>query len=192
MVERLTVVVLALLLGLTACSDDDEPSSTPTTEESTTTSAVGTTATSTTTSTGEQPGPGEAVVQVYFLDQDAFEIGRPPYVVPVERVVDDGDLPAGAMDALFAGPTAEEGAAGLTFVASEATGWADLRIEGGTAHVRLTGGCSSGGSTFTIAEEIAATLRQFEDVDAVKVYDPDGGTEAPDEPGDSIPFCLEP
>ena len=99
---------------------------------------------------------------------------------------------AAALDELFAGPTAQERASGLRFVGSDATGFDQLRIEDGTAHVTLVGGCSSGGSTFTVADELAATLRQFTTVDAVKIYDPDGQTAAPDEPGDSIPACLEP
>ena len=131
-------------------------------------------------------------VQVFFLDQDAFNVGRPPYTQPVDRTVNRATPADGALHALFAGPTAAEATGGLLFVASGATGFADLRIVDGTAHVRLVGGCSSGGSTFTVAEEIAMTLRQFNSVDAVKIYDPSGATEQPNEPGDSIPTCLEP
>lgn len=131
-------------------------------------------------------------MQVFFLDQDAFNIGRAPYTRPVDRSVPRAAPAQGALQALFAGPTSEEAAGGLRFVASAATGFADLRIVDGTAHVRLVGGCASGGSTFTVAEEIATTLRQFSSVDDVKIYDPSGATEYPDEPGDSIPVCLEP
>ena len=132
------------------------------------------------------------MVEVFFLDEDAFNVGRPPFAVPVERTVDATAPAAAALDELFAGPTAQERASGLRFVGSDATGFDQLRIEDGTAHVTLVGGCSSGGSTFTVADELAATLRQFTTVDAVKIYDPDGQTAAPDEPGDSIPACLEP
>jgi hypothetical protein len=171
--------VLAFAVACSSGSQSSPPSSTSTstTRAPTTTSSV---------------PAGKIVVQVFFLDQDAFNVGRPPYVVPVDRVVDASSPEAGALDALFAGPTAEEGAGGLLFVPSGATGYADLRIQDGTARVRLVGGCSSGGSTFTVAEEIVATLRQFSAVQAVKILDPDGSTEVPDEPGDSIPVCLEP
>jgi Fe-S cluster biogenesis protein NfuA len=131
-------------------------------------------------------------VQVFFLDEDAFNIGRPPYVVPVERLVPADAPERGALDALFAGPTADETAAGLIFVPSGATGITDVRVEDGTAHVELAGGCSSGGSTFTIADEIVATMRQFPDVVAVRIYDPEGRTGGASAPGDSIPECLEP
>jgi hypothetical protein len=138
------------------------------------------------------PDEGTMVVQVFFLDEDAFNIGRPPYVSPVERTVPSTEPARAALDHLFAGPTEDERSGGLHLVTSEATGVSDLRVEDGTAHVHLEGGCSSRGSTFTVADEIAATLRQFPAVDAVKVYDPSGQTARPDSPGDSIPECLEP
>lgn len=180
MMVALTAVSMALL-ALVGCSSD-EGSSSPGTDPAATSSAD-----PTTTAVGD-----ELTVQVFFLDEDAFNIGRPPYVSPVERDVPSAAPAAAALDELFAGPTEEERAGGLRFVASEATGVTDVRVEDGTAHVTLTGGCDSGGSTFTVADEITATLRQFPTVDAVKIYDPEGTTEAADEPGDSIPECLEP
>jgi hypothetical protein len=177
--------VCVLMVLLFACSGGGESASTTTTA---TTAAPTTTVVASTTTVA----PDELAVQVFFLDEDAFNVGRAPYVVPVERAVSASEPERGALEELFEGPTAEEQAAGLRFVASGATGIDDLRIEDGTAHVRLAGGCSSGGSTFTIADQINATLRQFERVLAVKIYDPQGETGSPDEPGDSIPFCLEP
>jgi hypothetical protein len=153
---------------------------------------TGPTSTPTSANVSTSNAPGTTTVQVFFVDQEAFEEGTPPYVTPVEREVDAADPPRGALDALFAGPTEQEGAEGLRFVASGATGIADLRIEGGTAHVTLAGGCASGGSTLNVGESIVATLRQFEQVQSVKIYDPQGRTESPEEPGDSIPECLEP
>jgi hypothetical protein len=44
----------------------------------------------------------------------------------------------------------------------------------------------------TIAGEIMPTLRQFADVDHVKILAPDGTTENPTGHTDSIPECLEP
>jgi hypothetical protein len=77
-------------------------------------------------------------------------------------------------------------------VSSKATGFTDLSISGGIARVRLTGGCAGNGSTFTVADEIMPTLRQFSTVDYVKIYGPAGYTEAPTGNSDSIPPCLEP
>jgi hypothetical protein len=179
----------ALLLSVLAagCPSDDGGSLPTTALTATTTTSASTTSSSTSTTTSDV-----ARVEVFFLDEDAFNIGRPPFVRPVERDVPIAAPEQGALDALFAGPTAAEGASGLHFVASGASGFTDFRVVDGTAHVRLVGGCTSGGSTFTIADEIVATLRQFVGIEAVKIYDPDGGTEVPDDPGDSIPFCLEP
>lgn len=178
-------VVLALLVAVGAGCTGDDPAPEPST------SAAPTSTTSTSSPTTD-PAPDDVVVQVFFLDEDAFNVGRAPYVTPVERSVDASAPIAGALDELFRGPTAQERAAGLRFIDSEATGYTSLRIDGGTAHVQLTGGCSSGGSTFTIADQIAATLRQFREIETVKIYDPDGGTGVPDAPGDSLPVCLEP
>jgi Fe-S cluster biogenesis protein NfuA len=77
-------------------------------------------------------------------------------------------------------------------VASGASGFANLSISSGVARVRLTGGCRSGGSTFTIANEITPTLKQFRSVRYVKVLDPLGRTARPTGLSDSIPVCLEP
>jgi spore germination protein GerM len=178
----LAAALAVIVLG--ACSGDTNGGGTPSTTNGATTSPSATASTS-------NP-PGTTTVQVFFVDQDAFEQGTPPYVTPVERTVDAADAPRGALDALFAGPSEEEGAEGLRLIASGATGISDLRIDNGTAHVTLAGGCASGGSTLSVGESIVATLRQFEPVQSVKIYDPSGQTESPDEPGDSIPECLEP
>jgi hypothetical protein len=53
-------------------------------------------------------------------------------------------------------------------------------------------GCSSGDSTFTIADQIYPTLEQFASVDFVKIYDSAGHRETPSGSSDSIPACLEP
>ena len=96
------------------------------------------------------------------------------------------------MQRLFAGPAQEEIAQRLRFVNSDATGFSNLSIVDGIARVRLTGGCSSHGSTFTVAGEIFPTLKQFSAVRWVKIYDPQGTTERPTGQTDSIPECLEP
>lgn len=132
------------------------------------------------------------IVQVWFLDDERMKTGEEPMFVPVERSVPKDTPVKGALDALFAGPLEPEKGRGLRFVASGATGYEGLRVEGGTAHVRLVGGCNSAGSTATIANELKPTLKQFEEIEFVKIYDPSGKTEEPEGRTDSIPFCLEP
>lgn len=181
--RSLLLVVVVSAATAAGCSGDDGTPAAPTG----TAAAPSTTAAPTTAPVGDT-----VTVQVFFVDQNAFNEGRAPFVTPVERDVAATDPPRGALDALFDGPSEDEQARGLRLVPSEATGVSELRIEQGTAHVTLAGGCSSGGSTLTVADEIVATLLQFPDVRAVKIYDPEGRTESPGEPGDSIPECLEP
>lgn len=129
---------------------------------------------------------------VHLLDVADYAGGREPYTETVLRRV-PALTPAGAvLHHLFAGPTAAERAAGLAVVRSGATGFSGLTISDGIARVQLTGGCRSGGSTFTVADLIMPTLEQFDTVDVVKIYDPQGRTARPTGRTDSIPACLEP
>ncbi|ROR91955.1 AMIN-like domain-containing (lipo)protein [Nocardioides aurantiacus] len=130
--------------------------------------------------------------KVYFLDRDNYAEGRRPYFSARLRPVPVRTPAVGVMDRLFAGPLPGEKADGLELLRSGATSFRDLRIADQVARVRLTGGCSSGGSTVSVAGEIAPTLRQFPTVDWVKIYDPAGQTETPTGRRDSIPECLEP
>jgi CTP:molybdopterin cytidylyltransferase MocA len=124
-------------------------------------------------------------VKAYFATPDAT-------TAAVTRRVPTPAVGRGALTALFAGPTDFDTPAGLIFVNSDASGFTGLSIRNGIARVRLTGGCASGGSTFTIANEIMPTLKQFPTVDFVKIFDPQGPTEQPTGRVDSIPTCLEP
>ena len=130
--------------------------------------------------------------KVYFFNRKSFENNNGPYVSPRLRPVRPLTPAGGVMDRLMAGPVPGEAADGLALVASHATGFTGLTITDGVARVKLTGGCSSDGSTVTIADEIMPTLRQFASVHWVKIYGPDGSTERPTGHTDSIPTCLEP
>ena len=130
--------------------------------------------------------------RAYFFDARRFRANREPFFVPRLRPVRPGTTATGMLDRLFAGPLRGERAAGLRLLRSDATGFARLRIRDGVARVRLTGGCSSHGSTVTVAGEIMPTLRRLGSVDWVKIYDPAGRTERPAGHTDSIPTCLEP
>jgi hypothetical protein len=131
-------------------------------------------------------------VRDYFLNTHRFATGQAPYTTAVYRPVTGPATAFGAMQRLFAGPTQAELARGLKFVSSGATGFKILSIRDGVARVQLLGKISSGGSTFTIANEIMPTLKQFRSVHWVKIYDPSGHTERPFGHSDSIPFSLEP
>ena len=130
--------------------------------------------------------------KVWFFHEERFVENREPFFVPRLRPVRVHVPATGVMDRLFAGPLPREKANGLRLLRSEATSFEDLSIESGIARVRLVGGCSSGGSTVTIAGSIMPSLRQFPSVDWVKIYDPAGDTASPDGTSDSIPDCLNP
>ncbi len=110
----------------------------------------------------------------------------------VWRYVPSGAPATGALHRMFAGPTAGEAAAGVSNTLSGATGFRNLSITAGIARVQLTGGCSSGGSAFTIANQIGDTLSQFSTVQWVKILSPSGQTGSPTGNTDSLPECLEP
>jgi hypothetical protein len=145
---------------------------------------------------GSAPTPtvvNPMAITVYFLDNARFNVGAEPYEAAVSRTISTPpSVPQAVLLQLYAGPTAAEQAAGLRLVASGTTGFSDFRIEDGMAHVQLTGTCASGGSTYTIANLIMKNLKQFAEIQYVKIYDQDGETETPDGQSDSIPFCLEP
>ena len=131
-------------------------------------------------------------VKDYFMNTHRFATGRGPGTEAVYRPVIPPATAFGAMQRLFAGPTQAEQARGLKFASSGATGFKILSIRDGVARVQLTGKLSSGGSTFTIANEIMPTLKQFRSVHWVKIYDQKGHTERPFGHSDSIPSSLEP
>jgi hypothetical protein len=129
---------------------------------------------------------------VYFFDVDNFVANHRPFFRPVWRPVPAAAPGVGVMDRLFVGPLSGERATGLRLLRSGATGFTRLSIADQVARVHLTGPCSSGGSTVTVAGEIMPTLRAFDSVRWVKIYDQDGQTERPTGHSDSIPTCLEP
>ena len=130
--------------------------------------------------------------KVWFLDRNRFLANEPPFFTPRLRPVRPSTPGTGLMDRLFAGPLTPEKAGGLRLLRSGARGFSHLSITDGVARVRLTGGCTSHGSTVTIADEITPTLRQLAAVRWVKIYDPAGHTERPTGHSDSVPTCLEP
>jgi hypothetical protein len=109
------------------------------------------------------------------------------------RTVPATDAVNGALLRLWAGPTANEQAAGLRFERSGSKGFRDLRVSAsGVARLTLTGRCAGGGKAITVADEIFATLRPLPEVEWVKIHDPAGQTRQPAGRSDSIPDCLAP
>src|SRR3972149_3444371 len=78
-------------------------------------------------------------------------------------------------------------ALGLERIDSGFTGYSNLSVEEGIAHLYLVGPCASNGATYTIAQPILANLLPFPEIDYVKIYDEAGTTENPEGPDSSIP-----
>jgi hypothetical protein len=146
---------------------------------------------------GELPSATETVatttITVYFMNTARFQVGTEPYEQAVTRVVPVPVSPPGeVLIQLFMGPTPAEIAAGLQVVLSGTTGFSNFTVDNGVARLYLTGTCNSNGSTYTIANLVAANLAQFPEIQWIKIYDENGQTETPDGQSGSIPVCLEP
>ena len=132
-------------------------------------------------------------LNVFFTDVARYQIGTEPYEVSVSRTVPaPASLPEAVLTQLFLGPTDAEKAQGLEVVLSGTTGFSKLTIENGIARIYLTGNCASNGATYTIANLIYANLKQFPEIQWIKIYDQNNETETPDGAVGSIPVCLEP
>lgn len=130
---------------------------------------------------------------IYFTDVARYQVGTEPYEAAVTRTVPaPASLPEAVLTQLFLGPTVAEKALGLEVILSGTTGFSNLTIENGIARIYLTGTCASQGATYTIANLIYANLKQFPEIQWIKVYDQNKDTETPDGQRGSIPSCLEP
>jgi len=192
--RRLTfmIVVLALLAACRAMP----PASPPAMTVSPLISAAVTTPAASPTAIAPIPSattPHTIAVSILFLDKKKFEVGTPPFESPAVRTASQGeDLPTFIVSEYFKGPTAAEQAQGLELVTSGFTGFKRVEVKDGVAHVYLLGECKSGGSVYTIAQPLMASLLRLEGIRAVKIYDAQGQTEHPEGQQNSIPFCLEP
>ena len=127
------------------------------------------------------------LVDVHFYD-------RALSVVAGKRwAASSADLPRFVVDQYLKGPGyVERYVYGWTAPRNGVTGYSRLEVIDHVAHLYLTGPCNSQGSTFTIAQPLMQSLRQFAEVEFVKIYDESGNTEAPEGRTNSIPACLEP
>lgn len=130
--------------------------------------------------------------RVFFFNEENYLDNDEPFFTSVTRTTPRSRPFVGVLDRLYAGPLPGERTRGLRLLRSRSTGFADLSVEDGIARVRLVGGCSSNGSTVTVAGSIIPTLKQFPKVDWVKIYGPAGHTLTPNGKSDSVPACLQP
>jgi Sporulation and spore germination len=167
--RRCFLPILVLLAAILACSVPGKPTAVPTNV------------------------PTTVMLAVYFTDMARYQVGTEPYEAEVtRRIPPPASLPEAVLTQLFLGPSKSEKAQGLAVVLSGTTGFSKLVLENGIARVYLTGMCNSKGATYTIANLIFANLKQFPEIQWIKIYDQNGETETPDGQSSSIPICLEP
>lgn len=132
--------------------------------------------------------PRYVLLKVYFYQRTSLLVVFGKRWAPTSA-----NLPEFVLNEYFKGPGyTEKSTYGWVAIYSGATGYSKLDVTDGIARVYLTGHCNSQGSTFTIGQPIKASLKQFGNIQFVKIYDENGNTEQPDGPTDSIPACLEP
>lgn len=102
-------------------------------------------------------------------------------------------LPETALNEYFKGPgSTERFSFGWIALYNGFTGYSRLEIRDGVAHLHLTGTCTPDGRDFNIADLLTLNLKQFPEIQFVKIYDERGTTQDPNSRSDSIPVCLQP
>ena len=117
----------------------------------------------------------------------------PPFEVAGVRYVRSSSVYTLLLDEYFKGPGATERFTyGWIALYNGFTGYSRFELTDGVAHVYLTGTCDRAGATYTIANLLTRNLKQFSQIQFVKIYDENGSTQSPTWMSDSIPACLQP
>jgi hypothetical protein len=132
-------------------------------------------------------------VNVYFTDNRRLIAGQLPYEVAVRRFVPTSkNIVNAVLDEFFKGPGDVERNQGLALINNGFTGYSKVEFINGGVHVYLTGRCQSNGTLYNIGRPLMLTLKQFPEIQFVKIYDQLGHTRAPAARVDSIPACVDP
>ena len=97
----------------------------------------------------------------------------------------------GALAEYFKGPNAEQKAQGLIGVYNGFTGYRRAELVNGMLGVYLEGNCQPNGTSYSIAQPLIDTLKQFPGVTYVKIYDEYDHTRDPLGNTNSWPVCLD-
>jgi hypothetical protein len=132
-------------------------------------------------------------IDVYFTDNERLIAGQLPYEVAVRRFVPTSkNVVISVLDEFFKGPGDVERNQGLAVIHNGFTGYSRIRFVNGGVQVYLTGSCLSNGTLYNISRPLMASLKQFPEIQFVKIYDQFGNTREPSARVDSIPACLDP
>jgi hypothetical protein len=137
------------------------------------------------------PTPLYRLINVYFASRVRYEADAPPIERAGVRWSRSNAVYETALNEFFKGPGATERFSyGWIGVYNGFTGYSRLEVSNGVAHVYLTGACTSEGRDFNIADLLNLNLKQFPEIQFVKIYDQNGQTRTPGGASDSEPFCL--
>lgn len=119
--------------------------------------------------------------------------GQLPYEVAVTRFVPSTkDMVSSVVDEFFKGPSDVERNQGLAVINNGFTGYDRIELLNGGVHVYLEGTCQSNGTLYTIERPLMLNLKQFPEIEFVKIYDQFGNTRQPAARVDSVPACIDP
>jgi hypothetical protein len=118
----------------------------------------------------------------------------PPYEVAGYRwATSSSDFPHVVLTEYFKGPGyTERYSYRWTAIKSGFIGFDRLEVTDGIARVYLRGSCSPEANGYTITQPLMVNLRQFRQIQFVKIYDQNGETQQPEGLVDSMPKCLDP
>jgi germination protein M len=171
--RRRTLTLLFVAALTASCAPGPTPSVTASGSVTVPATSAATGSASASPATGKPPSPTETtettLVRAYFyLGGEPGSAG----LVPVLREVGSAAAVSGAMNALLAGPTAEEsGERTITSAIPEGSRVLDLTVADGVATVDLSHEFESGGgstSMFVRLGQVVFTLTQFSTVQAVR------------------------
>jgi hypothetical protein len=132
-------------------------------------------------------------VDIYFVNKYRYTNNLPPFERVGTRYVRSNDIVGGLLDEYFKGPGAtEKFQYGWTAIYDGFTGYSRVEVVNGIARVYLTGVCEPANPNYTIANLLFLNLKQFPDIQYVKIYDQNGLTQDPFGSSDSVPACLQP
>jgi len=130
---------------------------------------------------------------LYLVNKYRYENNLSAFERTGVRWVRSNNVYPALLDEYFEGPGATERYEyGWINLTNGFTGYSRFEFINGVAHVYLTGTCDRAGATYTIANLLTRNLKQFPEIQFVKIYDENGSTQTPIGFVDSIPACLQP
>lgn len=131
-------------------------------------------------------------MDVYFVSKFRYESNLPPFERTGQRWVPSSNIVAGVLDEYFEGPgSTERFSFGWIAIYDGFTGYSRVEIEDGIARVYLTGTCAPASTSYDIGDILIYNLKQFPEIQFVKIYDANGVTTDPFGSNDSVPACLQ-